>query len=167
MMQRKYGWGLSLGSGKVILTLLAEVIIFNIEFTTIDLKWSGLQWLFTGVVKGENSGFKDRSEDLLQIFFYILSNKRLNSRGVSWDLVMARLWRGWRPQWNFGSVFPARASTTSDGSYPSSKVGAERDESLSMLFKWAGWPVGYGAIRIVKGWSIYIRSRTKPLGCLA
>ena len=75
----------ALGSsdGKMILTLLAEVITFYIRLTTIDVRWSDLQWYLSGVVKGRNSGFKDSSGDLLQILLYILSNRRLNSKRVA------------------------------------------------------------------------------------
>ena len=81
-------------NSKMILTLLTKVIIFYVRLTTIDVRGFGLQWLLTGIVRGGSLGFEDRPEDFLQILFYILSNKRLNSRGVSWGLVMARFWRG-------------------------------------------------------------------------
>ena len=90
----------ALGSsgGKVILILLAKVIIFYVRLTTIDVRWSGLQWLLTSAVKKKSLGFKDRPKDFMQIFFCIFSNRRPNSRGLNSGLVMARLrswWRSW------------------------------------------------------------------------
>ena len=113
------------GGSKMILTLLAEVITFYVGLTTIDVRWSGLQWLFTNAVRGESSGFENHLKDPLQIFFCILSNGRFNSREIDWGLVMARLRREWRSWWTFRSVFPVRMSTTSDRSHPGSKSGAE------------------------------------------
>ena len=116
---------LASGGDKVVLTLLAEVIAFHVGLTTIDVRWSSLQWLFTGAVRGGSSSFKDRPEDSLQIFFFILSNRRF-SRGIDWALIMARLRRGWRPQWTFGGAFLARAFTALGRSHPGSRGGAEQ-----------------------------------------
>ena len=109
------------GGGKVILTLLTEVIAFYVGLTMIDVRWSGLQWLLTGAVRG-SSGFEDRPEDLLQIFFCIFSNKRLDSRRVNWGLIMDKLRRGWR---SFGGLFSAKTPMASDRSHPDSRSGAE------------------------------------------
>ena len=81
------------GSSKVILTLLAEVIAFYVGLTTIDVRLSGLQWLLTSAVRG-SLGFEDRSEDSLQVFFCIFSNRRLDSKEVNWNLVIDKLRRG-------------------------------------------------------------------------
>ena len=112
------------GGGKVVLTLLAKIIAFHVRLSTIDVRWSSLEWLLTEAVRGGSSGFKDRPKDFLQIFFCILSNRRF-SRGIDWALIMARLRKGWRPQWIFGGVFLAKASTALDGNHPDSKSGAE------------------------------------------
>ena len=40
------------GGGKMVLTLLAEVIASHMGLTTIDVRWSSLQWLLMGVVRG-------------------------------------------------------------------------------------------------------------------
>ena len=79
------------GSSKLILILLTEVIAFHVKLITIDIRWSSLQWLLTRAIKRRSLGFEDRPEDFLQIFVCILSNRRLNSRGVNWGLVIARL----------------------------------------------------------------------------
>ena len=115
------------GGGKVVLTLLAEVIAFYVRLTTIDVKWSSFQWLLTGAVRGGSLGFEDCPEDFLQILFCTFSNKRF-SGGIDWALIMARLWRGWSLQWTFGGAFPAKASTALDGSHPSNRGGAERSK---------------------------------------
>ena len=111
--------------GKVILTPLIEVIAFHVGLITINVRWSSLQWLLTGTVKEGSLGFEDCLEDLLQILFRILSNRRF-SRGIDWSLIIARLRRRWRSRWIFGGAFPARASTASDGGHPDSRSGMER-----------------------------------------
>ena len=73
------------GNGKVILTLLTEVIAFHVGLTIIDVRQSSLQWLLTGAIRGRSSGFEDCPEDLLQIFFFILSNRRF-SKGIDWGM---------------------------------------------------------------------------------
>ena len=63
-------------NGKLILILLIKVIIFYVKLITIYFKLSKFQQLLIRSVREENTGFQDQSEDFLQIFFHILSNKR-------------------------------------------------------------------------------------------
>ena len=116
------------GGGKIVFTLLTEVIVFYVSLTTIHIRGPSHKGLLPRFVGGRSSSFQNRLEDPLRVLFRILGNGWLGgtvwgpgasnwaSCGVGWDfpdliMVWTSRWWAWRV---FKDAFPTGAATASN-----------------------------------------------------
>lgn len=65
-------------SGKIIFTLLIEIVAFYIGFFAIHVWKTSLQGIVLGLFKSDRGvSFQNNLENLLQVFFSILRDKKL------------------------------------------------------------------------------------------